>query len=1392
MSILERDLTHLKWSISKNPRWKNLSVASIVTQQQVASSESDALKAFMRVITASDVNGQLTLLALQSIDRFIQSQHFNNNCMPLLGSILASVVQCKFEASDSNVDECVLLAIMQVLLHGIEVFVSSSSSEMLFPNGISSAVAVVGDALVCAIMETIFSILYQTRLSDVLRKSAELNVIQIFKLLVRYLESQDVAVNEQDAIGQNDAQVNPELRSRLSREDFVHISNQTEEQHAVANEQNARDNASSSSATEDAQADLSQQSQPLARGSIPDLAAHIEGLSAPNDQAQLQETALLSSASARFRESNNFSVHSVQEIFRFLVSMMESSQSDNAKTISLSVLCRIVEDGADVIERDLILMNLFRQDLFKNLLLLVRSSLININVSMLGLTLKCVCTLRIFTFLDAYHNFTVHMLISFLQDTLPMSIVQNKQKQVRQLLSKYNCIVSSQQVDGNLGLDQLLEDLPNMFAFTYKMFAYNPNITDPRDMILDALAQLLQGNFCHQLFAQCDCVVTGQYVYQALITTLCQLTIMPYLIQEIQIGSFDSYMRLTKNDRDRYERAGEVIPASMYRSVSIKAFDLLQQLLQQEIQRFSSIDVASIRMLQLQDHTQVLELLNMKKEKMKMIEAANNFNQNPSQGLELMMKIGLLSDLSPQSVAKICHVLPLNKKVLGEFLSKPKNFDVLKEFMNNFDWSNIATPKPRMDQALRSVLQKFRLPGEAQQIQRVVEAFSDGYFEQCLNQDAQLYYEQHGSEENYKSQEALPLDPDAVFVLAYAIIMLNTDQHNPQVRKRMTAEDFRKNLRQTNSKGRNFLTSYLDAIYESIKENEILMPEEHEGDVGFEHLVNEIATYRSSASTRYPLSPQDSIILDKVLFDQYWQILSTTVLYYYHSSDTQANLHQSIKVYNQLCQLSFTYGNVLCTDGLLISMFQSSNLLLSSMLSQQNVEVALDSITFAELYKDIGEYKVFRKKRNRLLLNLKNDVHAQVSCLISFRNLSEYKLGVNSAWIYVLDILSHFYLLDIIMPKNLLTCINIQDLQRIECQSTHIIGKKTIGPQLASSKKVSGESNSSGSGFLSALQTFLLSSADSSGSNGVNGDEEYQHPPLTAEEKEAEAVCLEIVNECKIAQLFDSGIDDCLENFVHAALAIITPPSANEMSLPQQDLAQFLLLLLLKVLQSNVSFIKTAWVNYGVGESVANILRIRNLSSQLFLFIVNFIVTLSVKLKDDTELCAEMVQQLLTSYLQRMNVDRDHVDLNEKQLQVDALQSVWYLFEQLQSQDRLETCLRPCIDKCRDLIKEVSVLQVQASADSDQLPPQSSSPAAIGWEIMQVILKALKLHPLSAKQESVKVSSIEFMAITEMLGFFVTAPQRLQNESSAATTVTAGSISSKLHQAESRKKLQTK
>ena len=61
--------------------------------------------------------------------------------------------------------------------------------------------------------------------------------------------------------------------------------------------------------------------------------------------------------------------------------------------------------------------------------------------------------------------------------------------------------------------------------------------------------------------------------------------------------------------------------------------------------------------------------------------------------------------------------------------------------------------------------------------------------------------------------------------------MLNTDQHSPQVKKRMTKEEFIKNNRGINDEG-DLPKEFLNAIYDDIQTNEIVMKDEIEAKVG--------------------------------------------------------------------------------------------------------------------------------------------------------------------------------------------------------------------------------------------------------------------------------------------------------------------------------------------------------------------------------------------------------------------------------------------------------------------------------------------------------------------------------------------------------------------------------
>ncbi|NRB11384.1 MAG: hypothetical protein HRU35_07255 [Rickettsiaceae bacterium] len=144
----------------------------------------------------------------------------------------------------------------------------------------------------------------------------------------------------------------------------------------------------------------------------------------------------------------------------------------------------------------------------------------------------------------------------------------------------------------------------------------------------------------------------------------------------------------------------------------------------------------------------------------------------------------------------------LDLKLVGEYLSEPKdknngmNAKVLDHFTKNMDFKG-----KEFDVALRSYLKTFKLPVEAQKIDRLVQKFSEVY----VQQNGQV----EGKDEAIKTS-------DAAYTLAFATIMLNNDLHNPTIKKHMTFEEFQKNLRGVNDAA-DFDQDFLKKTYDNIK-----------------------------------------------------------------------------------------------------------------------------------------------------------------------------------------------------------------------------------------------------------------------------------------------------------------------------------------------------------------------------------------------------------------------------------------------------------------------------------------------------------------------------------------------------------------------------------------------
>lgn len=207
------------------------------------------------------------------------------------------------------------------------------------------------------------------------------------------------------------------------------------------------------------------------------------------------------------------------------------------------------------------------------------------------------------------------------------------------------------------------------------------------------------------------------------------------------------------------------------------------------------------------------EIEKVRKRKTALNDAIRLFNFKPKRGVKALIQHGFIRSDAPREVAQFLQANDrLDKAMLGEYLGEGDEYNVLvmHAFVDNMDFT-----KRRFVDALRQFLQSFRLPGEAQKIDRFMLKFAERYLTGNPNAFA---------------------NADTAYVLAYSVIMLNTDQHSLKMKgKRMTPEDFIKNNRGIND-GQSLPDEYLTSIYDEIASNEIVLTSEreHAEDLGIQ------------------------------------------------------------------------------------------------------------------------------------------------------------------------------------------------------------------------------------------------------------------------------------------------------------------------------------------------------------------------------------------------------------------------------------------------------------------------------------------------------------------------------------------------------------------------------
>ncbi|CCU75858.1 guanine nucleotide exchange factor [Blumeria hordei DH14] len=839
------------------------------------------LDPFLQVIQASATSAPITSLALIAITKFF-AYNFIGPDSPRLAQAMRllsdAITHCRFEASDSAADEIVLLRILK-LMEGI---LSGPGGDLL------------SDESVCEMIGTGLSMCCQSKLSELLRRSAEISIIKMTQIIferLKYLE------------------VTPHDASRVSDDKTAgHIDDVNTE--AAVDEEAITTFATNISGNQSPRSPEKSRYEP-----------NVLGRASPGNDLDPE----LSSDVSDDPPIKPYSLPSIREIFRVLVDLLDPhdrQHTDTMRVMALRIIDVVLEVAGPSIAKHPTLATLARDRLCRYLFQLVRSD----NIAIMNESLIISGTLLA----------TCRGMLKLQQELFLSHLVA--------------CLHPRIEIPSESGID------PSLFAgvsWAPKTFKHNTlqgkserstplPVKDRQKLGMESSSRKPDAK-------------------EAMVESIGALVRIPSYMAELFIN-YDC-------DIDRGDLCEELVgllsrnsfPDSATWSTSSVPPLCLEALL-------GYIQFISRRL----DHTPQFEgypdrniLREQRKKKKVIIEGASKFNEKPRAGLEFLQSQGIIKDVNDsQSVAAFLKgTARVSKKISGEFLSKKGNESVLEAFMNTYNFKG-----KRVDEALRELLEGFRLPGESALIERIITSFSEHY---CAG----------------STSDGIA-NSDAVFVLTYAILMLNTDSYNPNLKAaaRMTLDQFSNNLRGVNG-GKNFDPQYLKDVYNSIKADEIILPDEHDNKHAFDYAWRELLSKTEAAGK---LIICDTNIFDADMFEATWRPIVATLSYVFISASDDTVVSRIIAGFDQCAQIAIKYGLIEVIDQVIYCLSHITTL-----------ATEIPSSTALNTEIQAGESSVMV---SGLSVRFGRDFKAQLATVVLFRILNGGEALISESWKHVVDI----------------------------------------------------------------------------------------------------------------------------------------------------------------------------------------------------------------------------------------------------------------------------------------------------------------------------------------------------------------------------------------------------
>ncbi|XP_055952129.1 Golgi-specific brefeldin A-resistance guanine nucleotide exchange factor 1-like isoform X1 [Argiope bruennichi] len=769
----------------------------------------------------------------------------------------------------------------------------------------------------------------------------------------------------------------------------------------------------------------------------------------------------------------------VRELFRYLVSLVNPHDRHNSETmiqVGLNLLTVALEAGADNLGRFGSFLALIRDETCRNLFALLSVERLTIFAAALRVS---------FLLFEALRTHLKFQLEMFLKTLMEMIASETTKISYEQREISLDCIAQLWRIPGLVTELYINYDCDlycsNLFEELTKMLSKNSypvsGLYSVHLLSLEALLAVIENieNHCQfrmlnqsQFFQSKDLAISPTPDSNSIDSSkrgVLQQGASGYLLGQELISSQGAQKSLPIIETTEKQKP-LILPNRMKVSMEIPSHEIL---------------------------------MAVKHKKKILITGTEQFNSQPSKGITFLQEHGLLKDpLDPQEVATFLRDNPqLDKKMIGEYISNRKNLKVLEAFVRSFPFEGT-----RIDEALRQYLETFRLPGEAPLISLIMEHFAEHW---------------------HKSNNQPFANNDAAFTLAYAIIMLNVDQHNHNVKKQnipMTIEDFKKNLKGVNG-GNDFEDSLLEEIYNSIKNEEIVMPAEQTGIVRENYLWKVLLRRGSTKDGKFVHTPNG--LFDHDLFSLIWGPTVAALSFIFDKTSESSVIDKAIYGFKKCAMIAAHYGMSDVFDNLIISLCKFSTL-------TNTVETP-----------------------KTLPISFGNNTKAQVATKAMFRLAHHHGDILREGWKNILDCVLQLFKASL-LPKEL---VEAEDFVNPKGVISLIREDVPVIPRAES-------------GLFSSFYSYIVSNSESP-----------QRQP-TQEDEAARQAALDCIIECHCEQLFTESKFlrvDSLQELVKTLIFVCHAPE-SPISIGgsyDEDSAVFLLELLIKIVLLNRDRVMSIW-----------------------------------------------------------------------------------------------------------------------------------------------------------------------------------------------------------------------